>query len=77
MTIPRTSYNYGPTDRSVDVSFPAQGSGLSEALSKVTPQAPTTRARSGDAKWAKAYAEGAELGRQYAAARGHNVSKGQ
>jgi hypothetical protein len=76
MTIPRTSYNYGPIERRVDVSFTAHRyPGLSEGLAKVTLQAPTNRAGSGDAKWAKGYAEGAQLGRQMAAARGHNVSK--
>jgi hypothetical protein len=56
-----SSYNYGPLDRGVDVT---------------TPQASTSRPRSGDAKWDKAYSQGAERGRQMAAARG-NVSKGQ
>jgi hypothetical protein len=70
-----TSYDYGPKDRRLDVTVPASRSGLSEALSQVTAQAPTSRARSGDAKWAKGYAEGVELGRQMAAARGHNVSE--
>jgi hypothetical protein len=70
--LPSTS-DYSPKDRRVDVSFPAQAPSLS--LSNIT--APTKRAGSGDAKWAKGYSQGAELGRQMASARGLNVSQEQ
>jgi hypothetical protein len=70
--------DYSSSDRRVNANLSAHmDPGLSAALSQITAQAPTNRAGSGDAKWAKGYSQGAELGRQMAAARGLDVSKGQ
>jgi hypothetical protein len=66
--------DYSSSDRRVNANLSAhRHPGVSEALSQVTAQAPTSRAGSGDAKWAKGYSQGVELGRQMAAARGLNV----
>jgi hypothetical protein len=63
-----SSRSYQSADRRLDVTVPAH------RAPEASSQAPTSREGSG--KWAKAYNQGAALGRQMAAARG-NVSQEQ